>query len=162
MEEGSDADLIKEDLYLNTTCCGDGCEVAADSVDVYYWSDPHANTSCQSIVGDGVSDLAVGATTDGSGNVYWGCTSWVSSPGQSGPRSPLVMTMATLTEVASMTFRSYFFNPWEESPCQESSSLSLSPSFKPRGSPPSLHPRGHSLVVPNGSVSTAVLGQFTL
>lgn len=63
--DGNDANVIKEDLFLNQTCC-DGlsyCEVAADQVDVYYWSKPDANTSCQSIIGDGVSDLAVGATT---------------------------------------------------------------------------------------------------
>ena len=64
MKNGNEANVIQEDLFLNQTCCGGDCEVAADQVDIYYWSTPHANTSCQSIVGDGISNLAVGATTD--------------------------------------------------------------------------------------------------
>ena len=164
-EEGNEANVIKEDLFLNETCCGN-CQVAADRVDVYYWSDPHANnTSCLSIVGDGISDLAVGATTGTSGDLYWGCTSWVSERGQSGPAFPLIVPTATLTSVASMTFRTYLFDPWGESPCQDTSpslSSNISDIITPRGSLPSLYPRGHSLVVPNASVSTAVLGNFTL
>ena len=164
LEEGDEANVIKEDLFLNQTCCND-CEVAADRVDVYYWSNPNANTSCLSIVGDGNSDLAVGATTDKSGDVYWGCTSWESIQGQPGPGSPLIVTTAALTAVASMTFRTYLFNPWGESPCGNySSSLSSNQNanIKIRGVPPPLHPRGHTLVAPNGSVSTAVLGEYTL
>ena len=157
MENSEYANVIEEDLFLNETCCHD-CAVAADHVDVYYWSNPHADTSCLSIVGDGDSDIAAGATTDKSGHVYWGCTS--SSSG-----SPLIVSTATLTHVTSMTFRSYLFNPWGESPCGNSSaslSSNLNPNIKPRGIPPSLHPRGHSLIAPNGSVSTVVLGGFTL
>ena len=159
-----EANIIREDLFLNLTCCNN-CEVAADQVDVYYWLDPNANTSCQSIIGDGASDIDVGATTDKSGSVYWGCTSWFSSPGQSGPGSPSIIVTATLTSEASMTYRTYAFNPWDESPCGNSSaplSSSPNPNIKPRGIPPSLHPRGHSLIAPNGSVSTAVVGEFTL
>ena len=153
MENGDDANVIQEDLFLNQTCCND-CEVAADQVDVYYWSNPQANTSCQSIIGDGNSDLAVGATTDKSGGVYWGCTTWSSG-------SPLVVSTATLTSVASMTFRSYLYNPWDESPCgnyTSSVSSNLYSNNKPRG----LHPRGHTLIAPNSSVSTVVLGDVTL
>lgn len=155
------ANVMKEDLFMNQTCCDNSayCQVAADQVDVYYWSDPHANTSCLSIVGDGESDLAVGATTDQSGDVYWGCTSWSSTQGKPGPGSPLIVTTAALTSVASMTFRTYLFNPWGESPCGNSSA---SQDIKPRDIPPIIHPRGHSLVAPNGSVSTAVLGEYTL
>lgn len=167
-EEGDDTNLIKEDFFFNDTCCGN-CQVAADRVDVYYWPDPHANnTSCLSIVGDGISDLAVDATTGTSGDVYWGCTSWVTvnpTDGQSEPPSLLIVPTATLTSVASMTFRTYLFDPWGESPCQGTSpslSSNISDINTPRGSLPSLYPRGHSLVVPNASVSTAVLGNFTL
>ena len=164
MEDGNDANVIKEDMFLNETCC-DNCEVAADRVDVYYWPNPNANTSCLSIIGDGNSDLAVGATTDKAGNVYWGCTSWEPITGKPGPGSPLLVTTATLTSVASMTFRSYLYNPWGDSPCENSSTFLSSNSnlnVKPRGEPPPLHPRGHTLILPNSSVSTAILGNFTL
>ena len=164
LEQTEDADVIQEDLYLNQTCC-DNCQVAADHVDVYYWLNPLADTSCLNIVGDGVSDIEVGATTDKSNGVYWGCTSWSSSPGQSGPGSPSVIVTATLTSEASMTYRTYIFNPWDASPCGNSSASQVfnqTSTIKPRGIPPSLYPRGHSLIAPNGSVSTAVLGNFTL
>ena len=164
LENTNEADVIKEDLFMNQTCCGD-CEVAADRVDVYYWPDPHANTSCLSIIGDGVSDLAVGATTDKSGNIYWGCTSWESSQGQSGRGSPQIVTTASLTTIASVTFRTYLYNPWMKLPCENSPvslTSSLAHKVKARDARPSLRQRGHSLVAPNGSVSTAVLGDFTL
>ena len=163
-EKSNYADVIKGDLYMNQTCCGD-CEVAADKVDVYYWPDPHADTSCLSIIGNETSDLAVGATTDKAGNIYWGCTSWNSSPGSSGLGSPLIVTTATLTTIASVTFRTYLYNPWWSLPCENSPtsmSSSLDPKVKPRNTLGSLRPRGHTLVAPNGSVSTAVLGDFTL
>ena len=153
LEDTEDAIIIQEDLFLNQTCCGD-CEVAADQVDVYYWPNSHANTSCLSIIGDGNSDLAVGATTDNSGSVYWGCTTWSSG-------SPSVVWTATLTSVASMTFRSYLFNPYDESPCGNlttSVSSDVNPNIKHRD----LYPRGHTLIAPNSSVSTVVLGDVTL
>ena len=163
LEGGQDADVIKEDLFLNQTCC-DNCEVAVDRVDVYYWPDPNANTSCLSIVGDGDIDLAVGATTDKS-ETYWACTSWSSIEGQSGSGSPVIIKTADLTTIASVTFRTYRYNPWIKIPCESSLvslSSSLNPKHKPRGAQQYLHPRGHTLVAPNGSVSTAVSGNFTL
>lgn len=163
-EKSNDADAVKDDLFMNQTCCGN-CVVAADKVDVYYWSDPHADTSCLSIIGNETSDLAVGATTDKAGNIYWGCTSWDSSLGQSGSGSPLIVTTATLTTIASVTFRTYLYNPWVKLPCENSAtslSSSLDPKVGPRDTFGSLRRRGHTLVAPNGSVSTAVLGDFTL
>ena len=163
MENGNDANVVQEDLFLNQTCCND-CEVKADQVDVYYWSHPDANTSCLSIIGDGNSDLAVGASTDTDG-VYWGCTSWSASQGQSGPGSAIIVKTATLTSVASMTFRSYLFNPWGDSPCEDlSTSLSsnTNASIHPRGISAPIYPRGHTLIAPNSSVSTVVLGNATL
>ena len=160
MENGEDSDVIKEDLFLNQTCCGN-CMVDVDRVDVYYWPDAHANTSCLSIVGDQISDLAAGATTGEGGTVYWGCTSSQAS----GVGSPLIVTTAVLTSIASMTFRTYLYNPWMSLPCKTSStsvSSHLDPKVKPRDTRPSILPRGHTLVAPNGSVSTAVLGNFTL
>ena len=157
------ADLVKENSFLNQTCC-DNCQVAVDRVDIYYWPSPHADTSCLSIIGDGESDLAVGATTENS-DIYWACTSWSSSQGQSGPGSPVIITTATLTTIASLTFRTHLCNPWINSPCESSAgalSSSLNSKVKRDGTGQSLHPRGHSLVAPNVLVSTTVLGEFTL
>lgn len=162
--------LLLESSFLNYTCCGQ-CVVAADQVDLYYWSDPSANTSCQSIVGDGNSDLAVGATTDKFGSIYWGCTAWFLGDNYENgqfqtdiTRSSLVTT-AVLTTVASVIFRTYLYNPWGRSPCETALapvSSNLTSKIERVSTPLSLHPRGHSLLAPNGSVSTAVLGNFTL
>ena len=163
MEKGNDADVIKEDLFMNETCCGN-CMVDTDRVDVYYWPDAHANTSCLSIIGDEISDLAAGATTGEGGAVYWACTSRDSSQ-VSGVGSSLIVTTAILTSIASMTFRTYLYNPWMSLPCETSPttlSSDLDSKAKPRDTRPSILPRGHTLVAPNGSVSTAVLGNFTL
>ena len=160
---GDEPNVVEEDLFLNQTCCDD-CQVGADQVDVYYWSNPNANTSCLSIVGNGNSDLAVGATTDPSG-VYWACTSWLFSQGLPGHGSPLIVKTAELTTLASMTFRTYLYDPWGESPCENSTaslSSNLNPKIEPRSIPLSLRRRGHSLIAPNDSVSTAVLSGFTL
>ena len=154
------AAIVQENLFLNQTCCGQ-CDVAANQVDVYYWSDSNANTSCQSIIGDGNSDLAVGATTDKSGNIYWGCSTWAEDDVQPGITIPTLITTAVLTTVASVIFRTYLYNPWGDSPCETVPTSVPSNLTSKIETPMSLHRRGHSLVAPNG-VSTAVFGSFTL
>ena len=163
LEGTEDADLVKENSFLNQTCC-DNCQVAVDRVDFYYWPSPYADTSCLSIIGDGESDLAVGATTVNS-DIYWACTSWSSTQGQIGLGSPVIITTATLTTIASLTFRTHLYNPWIKIPCESSAgslSSSLISKVKPDGTGQFLHPRGQSLVAPNVLVSTTVLGEFTL
>ena len=155
--------LIDQDSFLNETCC-DNCQVNADHVDVYYWPSNHTNTSCLSIIGDGVSDLAVGGTTEGPGQVYWGCTTYYPVSGWPSPGSPIIATTATLTTIASITFRTYLSNPWLDL-CHTTPMSSTSASnttVKSNGTSRLLRPRGHSLLAPNASVSTAVLGNFTL
>ena len=60
----NDAMVYQGDEFLNATCCGGNCQIVADKVDVYYWPDPLADTSCSSIVGSEVSYIADGATTN--------------------------------------------------------------------------------------------------
>ena len=154
---------FQQDLYLNATCC-DNCQVEADKVDVYYWPEPNADTSCQSIIGDEVSRADTGATTDDSGNVYWGCTSWLPRDEIVGTDSSTIWTTATLTSVAALQFKAYIYNPWQESPCGNVSVSLSSISNRTTGiltRPASIQPRGHSLVAPNNA-STTVLGSFTL
>ena len=163
-------------LYLNSTCCGQ-CDIVVDKVDVYFWPEPNADTSCQSIIGEEVSSVADGATTDELGRVYWGCTATVSPEDRVNPNSSTtIYTTATLTSVASMQFKTYLYNPWDGSVCgNESKSSSndirattvAASSFSnfTRTSAierrPSLRPRAHSLVAgPN--ISTAIVGTHTL
>lgn len=170
---------FQNDLYLNSTCCG-GCDIVVDKVDVYFWPEPNADTSCQSIIGEEVSSVADGATTDDLGNVYWGCTATLSPEDRVYPNSSTtIFTTATLTSVASMQFKTYLYNPWDESQCGNGSKSSSSEtrvttvaalsasSFSnfTRTSAverrPSLRPRANSLVAgPN--ISTAIVGTHTL
>jgi hypothetical protein len=61
--------------YCGPTCCGCG-GIYASNVDVYYWPEADANTSCQSIVGNSAFPLTHGATSDASG-LYWGCSMYI-------------------------------------------------------------------------------------
>ena len=154
--------VFQEDLLFNVTCCG-YCQVIAEKVDVYYWPSPNANTLCQSIVGDEVSSIADGATTNAQGDVYWGCTySPPVSEGDDFSNSLMLLTTASLTTIASLKFKAY--NPWDPSPCMNMTS-SASPQFNQTSRVPNnaatLHPRAHSLLA-GGNISTAILGTHTL
>ena len=154
---------FQNDLFLNATCC-DNCEVVVDKVDVYYWPNPNGDTSCKKIIGDEVSSAAAGATTDGDGNVYWGCTSFLSQSERFGTESTTIVTTATLTSVASLQFKDYVFNPWQESPCGNISPSLPSNNTQDAAITPrhaSLKPRDHSLAATN-NVSTAISGTYTL
>lgn len=157
--------VYQGDEFLNVTCCGDNCQIIADKVDVYYWPDPLADTSCSSIVGSQVSNVADGATTDRLGHVYWGCTVWGTSLGIGDDQSSTVVETASLTSVAGISYKAYVFNPWDPSQCGNNSvSLSLMPNstIQSRSIPASLNRRGHSLIITNSAVSTTVLGNYTL
>ena len=55
----------------HSQCC-DQCFLFGNHVDVFYWPDPEADTSCLGIIGDAVHPPDYGATTHGS-DTYWGC-----------------------------------------------------------------------------------------
>lgn len=150
--------------YLNSTCCND-CNLGADRVDVYYWPDPNGDTSCLSIVGDETHDVAAGGTTDDEG-VYWGCTStnMAATLGVQNIDTLTTFKTATLTTIASITFKTYLMNPWDGTPCDNasaSSSFSMS-SNQTYHTPKALLPRANSLVVNDSKVSTLVMDGFTL
>ena len=162
-EDPNDQTVYEGDEYLNQTCCGN-CELVADKVDVYYWPDPHADTSCLSIIGSVVSDQAAGGTTDETG-VYWGCTSYGTSLGIMNDDTLTTYTTATLTTVADYVFKTYVMNPWNWTPCDE---VSNSSSVGSHGfslsyhTPRPLRPRAHSILVTNSNVSTTVFDGYTL
>lgn len=141
--------------YLNSTCCGDHCEVVADRVDVYYWPHSLADTSCSSIVGNEVSYVADGATMDDTGHYYWACTIWGTNLGALGDQSSSIFRTATLASVAGISYKAYLVNPWDPSQCGNST-------LRPRGLPAPLRQRGHSLIITNSGVSTTVSGNYTL
>ena len=60
----------------SSSCC-EGCVVAAQNVDLYYWPQPNFNTSCLSTIGNTVHPFGFGATTAGSQpnlDIWWACT----------------------------------------------------------------------------------------
>ena len=161
------------------TCCGIAY-IAAQNVDVYYWPEPNANTDCLSLVGTSVYPLDYGATTD-SGEIFWGCTA--KSPSSSvkttiSGQSVIITTYiqsfirtAQITNIGTLSFKQPLINPWSPPPCigQISAPASSNVSIEARGSHPSLHARGHSLIIPASltqvdslPVSTVVSGSFTL
>lgn len=169
------------------SCC-DVCYIGAKNVDVYYWPEPGADTSCLSIIGDEIKPVTDDATTE-SGLTYWGCTaknptmsvlplslapSLLDGSGYTWVNSVTVKSIITTAEmntIGPITFKRSLYNPWSPPECLTTVSSPQKPTVSLdagslRGS---IHARGHSLVIPisvtqeNGQpVSTVVSGQFTL
>ena len=90
-------------------CCGT-CYIYGPNVDVYYWPDPKADTSCLSIIGSGVIPLDVGAQTDAAGVVYW-----AASTNLYDIYVPTVTT-AIITTINGVVVKEAVANPWDVSP----------------------------------------------
>lgn len=176
---------------VTPSCCG-FCDVGAENVDLYYWPEPGANTSCLSIVGASVNPIAYGATTglvgDSESGTYWACsakipaTSTYTYAGANSANSETItsvyptITTATITTIGSLAVKVSLINPWSPSPCIEtdtfprvsngSNGLNISTEIHVRHA---VQARGRTLLIPssitqeNGTpVSTVVLGKFTL
>ena len=171
-------------------CCGAAqgdVYFSVGNVDVFYWPEPNANTSCLSIVGSSVLPLEYAATNTGI-DAYWGCVTqqWGADAGDFGPLTyangetyqgrkkaahdfgPVIVTTATVASLASVTFKQYLVNPWDSQPCPTNSTTPAG-SIKPTASNIPYQKREkfpaivHSLGKRNGSrASTAVSGSFTL
>lgn len=154
------------------SCCN-YCEISGQNVDVYYWPDADADTSCLSIVGSSVNPPLYGATRsvttpdplETSTITYWGCNVEDSFSGQS------YMTTALLTSIGDVTFKQALVNPWSAPSCIEKASAlpSSTISVEARRFHASIHARGHSLVLPPNVtqmdgllITTAVMEGFTL
>ena len=159
-------------------CC-EYCDFKSGNVDLFYWPDPNADTSCLSIVAPGEVSIDYGATTDPSvgvpqwGSVYWGCTSFIG-------KTKVINTIASLdssiTSLPGITSKIYLLNPWDTGTIERQCGTDWTKSL-PFG-PPSLNApaktstgvRATSLVLPSGSgrfangsrVSTVVSGSYTL
>ena len=108
-------------------------------VEIYYWPDADANTSCLSIIGDSIHPWDYGATTTTStdygsifelwGNskieTYWGCTKTFTNTIEevdytSSSLVAGILTTAVMMNIEGFKFKSSKFNPWEaDQPCPE-------------------------------------------
>jgi len=139
-------------------CC-QGCIIHGGNIDIYYWPEVNASTSCLNIVGNDTYPLDYGATTDATGT-YWGCT---------GQDSTLTKT-ASVTTVSGHPMKAYINNPWSSNPCTSSPSLYPTQPTSTRINVP--HPgvfaRAHSLITTSSNqnidspIVSAVVGNFTL
>lgn len=112
-------------------CCGT-CYIYGPNVDVYYWPDPKADTSCLSIIGSDVIPLDAGAQTDGAGVVYW-----AASTNLYDIYVPTVTT-ALITTINGIVVKEAIANPWDASP---SITTTRPISSMEKRSPLSVHPR---------------------
>ena len=81
------------------------CGVGGPNVDVYYWPQSSANTSCLSIIGPTPSPPLAGATT-ANGVTYWGYTN-TDAP-------HLVVQTMLLTSINGITFKMPLVDPWPD------------------------------------------------
>ena len=90
-------------------CCGT-CFIYGPNVDVYYWPEPNADTSCLSIIGSDVIPLNEGAQTDEAGVVFW-----AASTNLYDIYVPTVTT-AVITTINGIVVKEAIANPWGASP----------------------------------------------
>ena len=96
------------------------CWAVVGTVDVYYWPQPGADTSCLSIIGTAtmppLQDATITTTslsdTGWTTVTYWGCTP---------PPGTVYLTTAEMTTVDGSSFKTYLVNPWSQ-PCGASAS----------------------------------------
>ena len=112
-------------------CCGT-CYIYGPNVDVYYWPEPSADTSCLSIIGSDVIPLNVGAQTDEEGVVYW-----AASTNLYDIYVPTVTT-ALITTINGVVVKEAIANPWDASP---SITTTRPVSNMKKRNPLSVHPR---------------------
>ena len=112
-------------------CCGT-CYIYGPNVDVYYWPEPSADTSCLSIIGSDVVPLNVGAQTDEAGVVYW-----AASTNLYDIYVPTVTT-ALITTINGVVVKEAIANPWDASP---SITTTRPVSNIKKRNPLSVHPR---------------------
>lgn len=88
------------------SCCN-FCNLYAGKVDIYYWPQPGANTSCLDVVGTTLGSFSAPYTTD-DGAEYWTC----SITGSVSDGYHHIFTAQLQSGV-----KQYMYNPWDPSPC---------------------------------------------
>ena len=124
-----------------STCCL-RCYIQAENVDLYYWPEPDADTSCLSVIGGSIRPIDYGATkalatvfrelTETVETVtYWGCkgktlkTDVLSYQGHLTTWFSRDMTMtAKVTTIGSLSVKISMYNPWSSAPCDQEDATS--------------------------------------
>ena len=157
----------------NGAFLGEGvCQFVGGFVDIYYWPEPDADTSCLSIVSKATTPLLQDATVDAvtsGGNMsmttYWGCAARQSSLNDS------YITTAAISTIGNFSFKVSSYNPWSPGPCSRRAPASESSGIflEARGLHASINVRAHSLIAPSRSTQTSslhggtvTLGNYTL
>ena len=182
MADRMDPHPINYTSGVTPSCCG-VCNINAQNVDLYYWPEPDADTSCLSIIGGNIRPLDYGATTteysidptSTSTAIYWGCnplTSTYYNPMVTGNVTyTSAITTAQITAVGSLLVKVPLVNPWSPNPCLETGVPSRGPnvSNEIHDKHVRMHARDHTLIIAtsitsegHSAVSTVVSGNFTL
>ena len=104
------------EILVQRTCCNK-CYLVGGNVQIFYWPEHDTDKSCLSVVGDKVSPLNHGATTNGL-QTYWGCVSNRST-----------VTTANLTTERGVSYKTYLTNPWSSQPCPELTAMPTAPAM---------------------------------
>ena len=157
----------------NPDFLGEGvCQFVGGFVDIYYWPEPDADTSCLEIVSKATTPLLQDATIEAvrsgentSMTTYWGCAAQQSSLNDS------YITTAAMSTIGNFSFKVSYYNPWSPGPCSGRASASGSSkiSLEARGLHASLNVRAHSIITPSNLPHTSslhggtvALGSYTL
>ncbi|KAL9132384.1 MAG: hypothetical protein Q9175_006443 [Cornicularia normoerica] len=164
------------------SCCGI-CGINAENVDIYYWPEPDADTSCLSVIGESFRPLEYGATTtevslgptETSTATYWGCNPKTSTFYDPIVRGNVTYTSATttaqITAIGSLLVKVPLIDPWSSPPCLETGAASQgsSGSIEISDKHAKMHARDHTLIIPSpitrkydSPVTTVVLENYTL
>ena len=151
------------DLYQ---CCGP-CGYEVGLVDLYYWPERGADTSCLSIITQATEPLDYGATIND--RTYWGCTglsSYVEIIDGTSKMTTFEMStvVAEITSIGSLLTKIFWYSPWSSGPCKNADT-----SVWVHDRSASIHAGDQSLILPDAltqehdsSMSTTVLDGFTL
>ena len=157
------------------SCC-DACQMNIENVDIYYWPESVVDTSCLSIIGDSIKPIDYGARTymdvvgkQTATTTYWACN--VTTTPHSDTDTIREYTTALIRTIGSLSVKVSLADPWSASPCTDSDIMSQGSngSAEIQGTHPTMHARGHTLIIPDSvthedglPVSTMTSGNFTL
>ena len=152
----------KERFYPDVSTCCLRCYIQAANVDLYYWPEPDADTSCLNIIGGSVRPLDYGATkvsvsvlhrlTQRVDTVtYWGCTASTLKTEILTYKGHLTtwhsretITTAKISTIGSLTVKLSAFNPWSSAQCPQEDAVSQVPEVKVKPRAPD-----RSLMIPS-------------
>ena len=170
-----------ERFYPDVSTCCLRCYIQAENVDLYYWPEPDADTSCLSIIGGSVRPLDYGATKVSVSVLhqltqrvdivtYWGCTASTLKTDILTYKGYLTtwnsretMTTAKISTIGSLTVKLSAFNPWSSALCPQEDAASHVSEVKVKPRAPD-----QSLMIPSsitqktGSPVSVVSDGFTL